>query len=337
VPSGTSVVQVTLEVPAVKLDARGQIAAGEECSGVELMAYEGVNIAKSHTKRDEAKISNCDASGAPVTDPTKRRLVVARTNPTAGTWDLHVFGTYKYARSKYKLRVDYVTASSSVESIAGPVSALNGSVTWTVREASVAVQPSSTKSTLTLSGLYAETQAQVAHHGNTVVQGPLGQLRAYPADTKKVTITTGGSSGNDIDLVILECNAGATNIDDASCTEVASSGGSSDVERAQFEPKAGKVYAVRVDGYEVSDAGNFVSTETLEMTPENGTVSVSGAHPTFTIAHSLTADQLATSALLTSRLFTEGKYAVAGALTLRTDDEVVLGAVPVRVAAPAAP
>lgn len=331
VPEGTSVVRVTLEVPALKRDASGQVAPGETCSGIELMSLEGGNTAGSFPSRAAARISNCDALGAPVEEEAKRRLVLARANPNAGVWDLHVFGSYKYALSKYKLRVDYVTAKASVTSITGGLAALNGSIEWKMRESSISVTPSSTQSALELNGLLAETHSQVAKGANLVVENALGSFRKYPAEAKSVVITTGGSSGNDIDLVVLGCAEGTTSIEDASCAKVASSGTATDVERAAFAPKAGKVYAIVVHGYDVKDEGKFVSGETIGLAPEKGTVVIRGEQPAFAIEHSMLDEQVAASRILSNELFALGKYSAVGALTLRTEEDVVLGAIPVKV------
>ncbi|MGZ3687143.1 MAG: hypothetical protein ACXVBW_02510, partial [Bdellovibrionota bacterium] len=322
IPKGATLAQVTLEVPAMK-------AGSTDCSGVELMALEGDNQTAPFKTRADARISACDSMGNPNPD-SKRKLSFAVTNPKPGIWDLHVFGQYKYAKSQYRMRVDYAIAQASVDKIEGTLSAIQGSVTFKVSEASMDVQVDAAKSALSLRSLSAQTKASVVQDGHTFVQGPLGILRAYPAGTRRVTIGTFGSPGNDIDLTILECPADAKTADDKDCITKASSGGPTDVESASFKPDPGMVYAARVDGYDVKDQGNFISSEAIEMAEEKSPVTLSGAQPSIEVQYALSADFLAASKLATSDLFTSGKYGISGELTLRMANGAVLASIPVK-------
>lgn len=329
IPAGTSLVQITLEVAPVKRDARGNVAEGESCAGVELMGLQGSNTSPLFPSRLEARVANCDAKGRPVEGDSGRVIRFSQANPSAGTWDLHVFGQYRFARSKYVMRVDYVTASASVKEITGTPAALSGTIDWNVQEASFAVAPSAQKSRFELDSLYAETKAQVSKDATVIVVGPLGSLRQYPANTQAVTITTGGSPGNDIDLTVLECDATAKNLDDPSCTRAGASGGATDEESVRFVPAEGKAYAVRVDGYDVKDSGAFLSTERITLRDEAGAVTVTGTAPNFRVGYAFSA--VATSPLLNHERFKSGDYAVAGSLTLRTAEGVTLFSVPVLI------
>jgi hypothetical protein len=202
-----------------------------------------------------------------------------------------------------------------------------------IAESSTPAVPSTEKSVFELAGLFASTEAQVAQDGHVIVPGASGAvLRKYPADTKSVKITTGGSTGNDIDLTVLECAATATTADDASCAVASISGGPTDVESVTLSPKADKAYAVRVDGYDIkANDGKFTSTETITTTAESGTVAVSGSGADFSIAYSLSTEQVAASHLLQSELFTGGKYSIVGSLKIRAADGTTIAVVPVKL------
>ncbi len=332
VPKGTSLVKVTLEVPKLKLTSDGQLAAGERCSSVELMALSGGNTSKLFKARKDARVSNCTNTGAPITDDAKRSLTWSTTSPAAGIWDLHVFGSYKNAISSFVLKVDYLNSSATQQRIDGTVAALNGSFGWKVLSASLEVLPDNAKSVFELSGLKSQTTSQVAQDQHIVVPSPMGVLRAYAAETKSVTITIGGSKGNDLDLTLLECPATAASSEDAGCASIETSGGATDVESVTFTPKKDKVYAARVDGFTVKNDGAFVSTETIKVAAENGSVSIatSGASE-FTVSHSFSSDQMSSSKLLNGEMFASGKYSVSGALQLKTADGTLLFAIPVEI------
>jgi len=331
VPKGTSVLRITLEVPAAKVDDAGRLAVGESCSGVEAMIQEASNVSKTFTTRAEARVVNCESNGTPAAN-AKRKITLTRANPAAGIWDLHVFGIYKYRNSNYKLRVDYITAVTSLNRIEGGLSALTGSLDFTIKESSLAVYPDSAKSSVELNGFEADTIGKVAKAEFVILPGVTGKYRSYPIDAQSVTITTGGSPGNDIDLIVLSCDADATgNADEATCEPVATSGGATDVERAGFKPKAGKLYGVRIEGYDVKDDGNFTSGEFVQLPTERGSITVSGLAPNFVIAFEISAAQLQTSRMATDPLFTSGKYQLGGALTVRSADDTTLGSLLVKI------
>lgn len=331
VPEGTTLIRVTLEVPALKKNPKGLPLPGESCSGVELMALMANNTDSPIEGRREARATNCDSKGQPVDVDGKRFVRFARANPNPGIWDLHVFGLYKYVDSRYKLRVDYVTASPSRKKIEGGLAALNGSLIWTVHESSFAVVPHPGVSSLEINRLTAQSAGRVAKDAMVIVESPLGTMRKYPAETRMVTVTTGGSPGNDLDLLVLECDGDASDPGHPSCHQVAGSGGATDEEQATFIPAKGKSYAVVVAGYEVVDAGNFVSEERIRLEMERGSVSVKGQAPVFSIHYAFSEEEIAASKILNHELFKSGKYGVGGALTLRTEEDVVISSVPVAI------
>ncbi len=333
VPKGASVVRVTLSVPAAKKSASGSAASADQCMGVELMSLEGTNIAKSFPTRAEARIANCDPTGKPYAeDSPKRTLVFTRTNPTPGIWDLHIFGQYKYAKSNYTMRVDYVVADADIEKIEGGAAALRGTFHWTIKDSSLSLQPDQAKSSFSLTGLKSVTASKAVQDSSVVAQGPEGDFRKYSAETESVTIAIGKSPGNDLDLRVVACDASAaTAPDPETCAAVGTSGGPTDEEKVTFKPVAGKMYAALVDGYDVKDEGAFESTETIAAGKEQGTVRATGTAPTFTIDYVFSDEQLASSKLLTSTQFTSGKYTLVGDLTIRTSDSVVLDSLPVSI------
>lgn len=324
IPAGTKVARVTLEVPEIK--ARGT------CSGVELMDLEGGNTLKGKETRAQMRISNCNSNGAPEPDPKKRVLILNRTNPKSGMWELHVFGSYNFKESYFKLRVDYLLADTSVKSIKGGLDALSGILTWKLKEASMATQPDPVQSIYEINSLSRDQFDTIKKDEKLILDGPLGKARVYPAGVKKVVVLTGGSPGNDIDLDILEC----TQEKEPSCKVVASSGGPTADEMAAFEPKDKMAYAIRITGFDIKDAGKFESMEILmfdEVTAGALKVEEKGVG-TYDILYSFTPEQIASSNILNQELFKKGLYNASGVLTLKTNDKVTVGAVDVNIAHP---
>lgn len=324
VPKGTTIAKITLSVPAYK--------PGEPCSGVELMLLQGGNTLAPAGARATRRVSNCRVKdGSPETDPAKLQLVLTQTNPKAGIWDIDVFGQYQFASSSYSLRVDYIVGEASVKEIEALPSTLLGKFQFMVKESSVAIALDQAKSSFTIDSLFHSENSQVAQDDRTVVGGPLGQLRQYPADVTSVTITTGGSPGNDIDLDVVACPLAQTSVEDFSaCETVGESGGSTDVEKVTFKPGVDKKYAVRVNGYAIKDEGKFIQGEELTMKAEAGMLAISGAAPLFDIAYDFTA-AVPTSVILNHALFTSGQYQAQGAVKLVASDGTLLGAVRTRV------
>ncbi len=334
VPAGTTVLRVKLEVPPAKLaTGNRRLAAGERCSGIELMELEGANTANPFAKdRAQARVSNCKPDGTPELDARKRTLLVTRVNPRAGLWDLHVFGQYAYRESDYRISVDYLRANSEISLISGDVAALTGSFDWKVEESSLHVGPSAEKSLFEILGFHSSTTQKVAAEQDLIVDGALGKFRKYPQGTKSVEVTTGGSTGNDIDLRIYECPGDQTAFDPHICTTVAESGGSTDVESGTFEPATDKVYVVSVRGYEISaHEGEFTSIERIRMAPERGTVAVTGVEPLFRVSYAFDDAALTESRVLNHELFGSGKCGAFGRLQLLSADQITLGEIPVSI------
>lgn len=340
VPSGTSLVQVTLEVPPLKLGPSGLPLPGEKCSGVEMMALQGTNTDNLVPKRSAARISNCSAQGRPIEEAEKRRLVVTQVTPRPGTWDLHVFGQYKYATSKYRLKVDYLLAHASIKEIAGGLNALNGSFAWSIGEGSLSMTPDTSKSSFGIQSLFASTQVKLTQGQALVIPGTQGELRSYPNETKSVTITTGNSPGNDIDLHIFECSSEHSSeysswqnnsVGIQNCKEIGKSSGANDEEAVTFTPKAGKFYGALAKGYDIKEGGEFTSTEKIEFPLENGSVTIENDPAGFKVTYGMTEEQVSKSLLFNSPLFNSGKYKVTGSLTLKTASEIPLFAVPVSI------
>lgn len=332
VPDGTSVLKLTLEVPALKLDATRRPARGETCSGVELMALEGANTVSLIQGRAQARVQNCARNGVPILDEQRRRLTVVRTNPKPGVWDIHLFGLVNFLKSKYTMRIDYITGESSLNKIEGNLSALSGSLVWSLKDASHSVKLDAQKSSFLLDGLFSETSAQVQKGEKVYVEGALGVLRVYPAEAKSVTITTGASLGNDLDLSVLECDQKAENPADKSCAVIKVSAGATDEERVEFSPKGGKTYAVQVEGYEVSkNEGHFSSGEFIGLFPEKGNLEIMERGSDFEVHYSMSSDQISKSKILGNELFLSGRYEVSGSLAIRTSEWLSVANIPVRI------
>lgn len=340
IPEGTSLVKISLEVekPEAVLDNKGRVASYKNCSGVELMSLEGINTAKSFDGKDareKARVKSCDKLGNINLEKIALTPIV-RANPTPGIWDLNIFGSYIYPNSKYKLRVDYITAISSQKSIVGNLKSLTGSLDFTIKETSIPVSLEKGMSSFELLGLKNITKSIITDKQTIISKGPLGTLRSYPNFVAGVMIQTGGASGSDIDLSVIECADTASSISDPSCAIKGQSGGATDVEKVLFVPKPGFVYAVKVDGYDIKGGvTDFFVAETLVTASEAGDLSTSKKSDSnsFTVNYSFSSDALKNSKLLTSSLFTSKDYSAVGSLTLRNDDQSSLGAVPVLITA----
>lgn len=324
VPEGTSLVEVEIEVPAAKVvgnDVRG-------CGGVELMIREGKNTATPAelSPRTKAIAQSCELTGRPSEE--KRKVRLARSNPNAGVWDIHVFGRYQFPESAYTLKVTYAKVEASQKEIVGELAKLRGEFTLKVLEASSALSPDAKKSTLTLSGIAQDAKHKaIAGQDLQVPNADGAVLRSYGEDVAAITIATGGSPGNDIDLVVEECNA-----DGSSCAPAGQSGSPTDVESVTLSPKAGKAYRVLVNGYDVQ-AGKeeFTLTETQKLREsEQGTLAVSqGESGSFLVTHDF---DLETSKILARSEVSSGKYSAVGELSIKSEGGAVIARLPVKVA-----
>lgn len=192
--------------------------------------------------------------------------------------------------------------------------------------------PDHSKSSFSLNGLFATTTSKLTKGGVSIIPSPQGEVRTYPAEAKSVTITTGGSPGNDIDLSVIECPPSIVESHSlTSCQDAGKSGGSTDEESVTFTPKKGKVYLAAARGYDIKDGGDFSSHEKIEFAAEKGFISIEGISPQFKVKYRLSEEQLTKSHILTHELFTSGKYDVIGNITLRTLNEIPLFSVPVKI------
>lgn len=331
VPKGTSLVRVSLEVPAAK--ETGTSVKG--CAGVELMVLEGANTAvpAELSPRSKAIANNCDGTGVP-TLPTKRRVAYERVNPKPGVWDMHVFGRYQFSNSPYTLKVDYARITTTVESVAGGTDKLNGSFVLKVVDSSFEVIPAQETSTYSLTGIRQETQPTIKQDENLQVPDASGVVaRQYPATVANVTFTTGGASKSDLDLTVLECKDAAL----TQCDTAATSGGATDVESASVQPKPDLFYVAVVNGYDVDQGDStFAFTETQNFAQDDkGTLSiVQTAANQYDVAYSL---DVATSTILANPNVVSGLYKAIGAITIRSAENSTLAVVPVEVSGAPSP
>ena len=337
IPEGTTLVKVTLEVPQLKGDENGVLLPGSSCSGVELMALTGSNTSKPFQSRQEARIYNCDAQGRwkGTTVSGKNKLSFSSFNPTPGIWDLPVFGSYKFPKSKFKLRVDYVVAETNTKEIKGGLDALNGSLKLQVKESSLNLIPNSAMSRLEINGLQSESQSKFKVDAPTFIPGSSGVFRTYSKEIKKVRVATGKSPGNDIDLFILECAADADSPEHSSCTEVAESTGPTDEELVRFSPKSDKKYVVRVEYSDhkgdVKNDANFTLTETLVFDSERLPLVIEGENGNYEIQFTFPSALQAQSKLLAHPFFVGSGYKLVGQLSIKSADETLLNETPVLV------
>jgi hypothetical protein len=295
---------------------------------------EGLNTRETFSRPTDARIMNClpDGTAAPA---RLLRLEFVKQNPTAGIWDMHVMGLFRYASSEYSLTVDYITGESSTRLIEGVAGSLNGELSWQLKTASVPVHLSAEKSALALSQLLHTATASIQQGEVSWVTGPTGSMRTYPPEVKTVSIRTDGATGSDIDLRVAECSSLATSPADPTCRLVGVSAGGTSTERVDFEPSEGFAYVVLVDGYEVANG-------TQEYQNSERLVFHSGAerYPValhekgdgrFDVNYALSAAQLATSTLGQSELFQGGLYQLEGALALKNADGLIVDSIAVRL------
>lgn len=324
IPAGTSLVKVTLEVPEAKTE--GTVVSG--CAGVELMALEGGNTvtAPEISPRAKARASNCErSSGA---SNAQRIVSYTRFNPKAGIWDLHVFGQYSFADSPYTLTVEFAKVASSIAEIKGTPDKLNGSLDFSVVDASIAVIPSEAKSVFGLSTLIQDVKPKISEEEDLSVPSLENVVaRSYDESVAAVTFTTGGLPGSDLDLTVKECS----DKDGKNCKTAGVSGGATDEESVTISPVKGKFYVPVVSGYKVEgEKQEFKFSEIRKLAKaEAGKVKVTSlGDQKFKIDYSFDIEK---SAILKSELFTSGNWAAGGDLTLKADDGAGLIRLPVKI------
>jgi hypothetical protein len=336
IPTGTSVVKITMSVPPV-------VNATTDCSYVALMGLLGSNANKAAGGDiTKTRALSCTSTGALITDG-RQTVTITQTDPTPGVWDLPVFGIYMFPSSSYTLQVDYVTGTSDATSAALSLSgAMSGSFNWTLKDSSMPATPDPAQSAFTLAGLLASAPSNVAQDGAVYVSSPLGQIRSYPSSVTSVTLGIGQSPGNDIDLFVFSCDAPAAGspaiTDPSQCQDlVGKSDGPTDTESVTFTPAAGKLYVARVSGSTVKDAGAFVSTELLSLAPEKGEITLGASTPAngggtnYAIDYTISAADVAASTLFKNTYFLNGQYEVTGSISLKAKDGTPLMTVPVVV------
>ena len=228
--------------------------------------------------------------------------------------------------------MDYVVAKTSVEKIQGSLRALNGSFKWNLVESSSSIIPDSEKSTIQLDSLRSESKHKITQSSQIWMEGPAGSVRVYPQEVKNVEISIGGAPGSDLDMLVVECPIHVKQPDPFICEVIASSGGPTDVESVEFAPKAGKLYGVGVNGFDVKDGETtFKAVEKLMMDPDQGSITVTGQMPEYNIGYGFLIDTLLSGTVLTHPLFTSGKYHASGELVVRSSDGTVLAVVPMEI------
>jgi len=242
-----------------------------------------------------------------------------------------VFGLFAYVNSPYTLKVEYARKITVTPSkVEGGPSVLDGSLNVEILDASFPVTVAQSRSLYRMSDFTQAVSSAVANQAKVKVPDADGNVaRSYDADIGTVTYATAGSTGNDIDLEIHECDTAAL----TSCIVIGSSGGATDVESATFVPKSGKFYYGEVFGWLVTNAGAFTFTETQRAkAPEDGTLVVTDLGSGQTkVDYTFDATR---SALLKAPRFTSKKYKLAGEITLANGEGLVLVRVPVTVTAP---
>lgn len=329
VPESTTRVFVTLEVPAIK--------AGEQCSGVEMMALLGGNLMNPFQSRSQTRVANCDGRGRPLPEGASGRVLKFGVDmskvPTGKTWDLHVFGRFNFKESDYKLTIDYVAAEADVSKIEGSAEALSGSFMVSTRKSSIESKPSDTKSSYSMVGFIHESTVEVQSDQSLDVEGPLGVVRRYPAGLGGVAVVTRGLPGaGDVDIEILECMGEGTDVEKLTCNQRVIGNGPSADEAVQFYPRSGMAYVFRMTGFELGRSGaKVLVTESLTMGPEFGQVAVNEEGEDYRISYSFAPEQVSQSRILNSSLFTDGLYRAFGRVTVNSNEGAPLVVLPVLI------
>jgi subtilisin family serine protease len=329
VPKDTNIVKVSLDLPAAT--KTGTSVNG--CAGVSLEALEGGNtfappeFAKNPS---DAIAMNCSSQGAVAPDDW-RHVQITRSAPRPGIWDLHVFGLYQFTSSPYTIDVQFAKVTSSKVQVDGTADALNGTFDVEVVDASYPLVLSTTTSSFALTGFTEERSDKVAEKDKLRVPNAKGEAaRKYGADIGTVTIATGLSAGNDLDLEILECDDAAL----TTCTSAGLSGTPTDVESVTFTPQPGKFYAAEVTGYAIkaNDGAFMLREDQVTKNPEKGTLTFTQPSPK--VFAFTTAFDVAGSAILADpRHATDGRF-VSGAIDLKDEAGTNILSIPVRVRNP---
>jgi hypothetical protein len=325
VPEGTSLLKVTVEVPPAKVvggDTTG-------CSSVQLMALEGDNATSPAEMAGVGSVAaNCTPIGEPSEDGA-RVIGFTRTNPKPGLWNMHIFGRFRQPRSTYKMTVEYANIALSKSAVEGSVEALNGDLDFQIIDASLEVGPEQTTSTYKIDSL-TQTVTSEVHTGQVVdVPDADGNVyRSFGAETMEVTFSTGGSTGNDIDLSVYECETDSAD----QCYLVNVSGGATDIEEVSFATMPGKFYYATVTGYDMPASSTFFLKEKrVLMASESGSVTIDQARAD--LYHIGYQFDVAGSTILKHPMVLSGKYAAEGEIVLNNAAGVAVARVPVKVQA----
>lgn len=328
VPKGMTIVKVSLDIPPAA--QTGTAVTG--CGGVILEALEGGNTKtpiEFKKQPSDAIAMSCSGQGRVAPDDW-RHVSIVRSAPTTGIWDLHVFGMYQFKSTPYTLNVEFAKVTTSKVQIDGPPSALSDTINVDVADASYALALSPTLSTFALAGYSRDQSAQIAAGQKLRVPNATGSIaRSYAADVAAVTISTGLSTGNDLDLEILECDDAAA----ANCVSAKKSAGPTDAETATFNPKPGKFYVAEVEGFAIADAGGFVLREMMALAnAEKGTLAMTQPSPKrFAFATSYPTE---TSTVLFDARFASGNYVAEGFIDIKDDGGALISRIPVHVRHP---
>jgi subtilisin family serine protease len=319
VPRDISLVTVSIEVPAAQVNG---------CMGVRLYVYEAGNTLtpKELATKADSIAHNCNTVGEASAE--KQVVTYTRNNPKSGLWNVLVFGYYQYPLSDYKVTVEYAKVKIEPAEIVGAPAALDGKLLFEVLESSFASAPDSARSSFALEGFSQVASVSIAEDAEIKVPTPAGKTaRTYGPEVTTVNFSTGGSTGNDIDLYALDCKDEEL----TDCDVAGESTSSTDVEAVTFTPEVGHFYAARVLGYTVSQNDGKFSFKELQSlkAPETGTLTVATVGDgVYEVAHAFAADE---SQLLVNPLFTSGHYLLSGSLVLRSAGGALMTRIPVTI------
>lgn len=327
IPEGVSAFQIAFELPE-------QLKEFDvPCSGLKLMIKNG-----SHSSTDSSVVKpqwidlqNCDLMGSPTSK--SRAFKFSELNPSAGIWEIHVFGLGQFPVSQYKLEIDYASFVG-VESLKlTPETVSAGEFQLGIRESTFDVRPDVSKSTLNLNSLVRTTKHKISMNDDFIIVPAAsgGMARSYSSGLGAVSVSTATDvPGLDIAVFIDEC----ADAELKNCRFLTGFANNAE-NQATYLPRPGKYYSIRVRPFEVPRGSAVFSViERIRASYQDDgyleVLSSTDKRKLYRISYSFEPEK---SWLLQNELFKSGQYEILGECQLSNSDSQVLVNMPVHVRA----
>jgi subtilisin family serine protease len=343
VPKGTSYLKVSLEVPDARKDGSGKV----ECSGAVLFALEGKNTAspKEFQSRAAATAANCGKNGEPTSD--KKIVSFKRSNPTPGTWDLHVMGAYQFLQSAYKLTVDFASILGLPSELKTTVAELTQGASFEVKITDKSMTsfpadllPSMGDSTFMIDSRVMKSSGALEGKVQTLfgVKGN-GELRTFAENVGAVTFSTKGtlaSATDDIDMTVFMCDKpDITAVADIekNCRYVKSSLNAGNDESIIVTPTVGKYYATLISSVDSSRKEfEFKESQMLTTGGVKGMLKLSDLSENgYRLSFIALEEELKKSELINTGELARREIGVEGKIVLFSPDKSILAEIPVEL------